>query len=62
MSANQARPVTGTSALYAAIDGGVSGVSTTATGNASISVSTVGSSATNANLPPYYALAYIMKT
>jgi hypothetical protein len=25
------------------------------------SVSTVGSSATNANLPPYYALAYIMK-
>lgn len=29
--------------------------------SASISVSTTGSSGTNANLPPYYALAYIMK-
>jgi len=28
----------------------------------STSLSTTGSSATNANLPPYYALAYIMKT
>lgn len=28
----------------------------------STSLSTAGSSATNANLPPYYALAYIMKT
>tara|TARA_R110000822_G_scaffold186997_1_gene325839 strand:- start:131 stop:553 length:423 start_codon:yes stop_codon:yes gene_type:complete len=28
----------------------------------STSISTAGSSATNANLPPYYALAYIMKT
>lgn len=28
----------------------------------SISVSSAGSSATNANLPPYYALAYIMKS
>jgi microcystin-dependent protein len=28
----------------------------------STSISTVGSSATNANLPPYYALAYIMKS
>jgi hypothetical protein len=27
----------------------------------STSISTEGSSATNANLPPYYALAYIMK-
>lgn len=35
---------------------------TTASGNANISVSTTGSSATNANLPPYYALCYIMKT
>jgi len=35
---------------------------TTATGQASITVSTTGSSATNANLPPYYALCYIMKT
>ncbi len=29
---------------------------------ASSSASTTGSSGTNANLPPYYALAYIMKT
>ena len=37
---------------------------TTATGTANIttSISTEGSSATNANLPPYYALAYIMKS
>ena len=36
---------------------------TTGTGNANISTSigTTGSSGTNANLPPYYALAYIMK-
>jgi microcystin-dependent protein len=35
---------------------------TSQTGVASISVSTTGSSGTNQNLPPYYALAYIMKT
>jgi hypothetical protein len=35
-------------------------VSTVATG-ITVSNSTEGSSATNANLPPYYALAYIMK-
>jgi hypothetical protein len=36
---------------------------TTATGNANITttVAAAGSSGTNANLPPYYALAYIMK-
>lgn len=34
---------------------------TSDSGTASISVSTTGSSGTNANLPPYYALAYIMK-
>jgi hypothetical protein len=34
---------------------------TSNSGSASISVSTTGSSGTNANLPPYYALAYIMK-
>ena len=34
---------------------------TSNSGSASISVSTFGSSGTNANLPPYYALAYIMK-
>lgn len=33
----------------------------TASSTANISVSTTGSSATNANLPPYYALAFIMK-
>jgi hypothetical protein len=27
-----------------------------------VGISTVGSSGTNANLPPYYALAYIMKS
>lgn len=33
----------------------------TPSGSVATSVSTEGSSATNANLPPYYALAYIMK-
>ena len=32
------------------------------TSSATPTISTEGSSATNANLPPYYALAYIMKT
>lgn len=35
--------------------------STTDSGTANISVSTTGVSGTNQNLPPYYALAYIMK-
>jgi len=35
---------------------------TSNSGTANISVSTTGSSGTNANLPPYYALCYIMKT
>lgn len=35
---------------------------TTATGVANITVSTTGVSPTNANLPPYLALAYIMKS
>jgi microcystin-dependent protein len=34
----------------------------TATTGISVSVNSAGSSGTNANLPPYYALAYIMKT
>lgn len=38
------------------------GQSSTATTNISVSNSTEGSSGTNANLPPYYALCYIMKT
>jgi hypothetical protein len=64
MSNNNARPVTGTSALYAALDGGVAGGSSTQTGfaNVSTTISSTGSSGTNANLPPYYALAYIMKS
>lgn len=35
---------------------------TTGTGNANITVAASGSSGTNANLPPYYALAFIMKS
>ena len=48
--------------------GGSSGAVTPRSGNTPVvpgisgRVSTEGSSATNANLPPYYALAYIMKT
>ena len=38
------------------------GTTTTATTGIGVSNSTEGSSATNANLPPYYALCYIMKT
>lgn len=34
----------------------------TATTGISVGISTTGASGTNANLPPYYALAYIMKT
>ena len=49
-----------------AFGGGSSGGATTITSSASstgisVSISTTGSSATNANLPPYYALCYIMK-
>ena len=48
--------------------GGSSGAVTPRSGNTPVvpgisgRVSTEGSSATNANLPPYYALAYIIKT
>lgn len=38
------------------------GTFNTNSGTANITVSTTGSSGTNANLPPYYALCYIMKT
>jgi hypothetical protein len=37
------------------------GVTNTATTGITVANSTVGSSGTNANLPPYYALCYIMK-
>jgi hypothetical protein len=46
-------------------DGSVQGTGTfttsTNTTGITVGISTTGSSATNANLPPYYALAYIMK-
>ena len=39
----------------------VNGTTTSATTGITVSNSTTGSSGTNANLPPYYALCYIMK-
>lgn len=76
MGTKQARPVTGSSALYTALDQGVDGMSYTQRTTTGISINGVGphahafsgttsasgSSATGANLPPYYALAYIMKS
>ena len=55
MSANNARPVTGSAALYAALDGGSAGSSSTqsSTANITTSISTTGSSGTNANYQPY---------
>jgi len=57
-------------AVYGVSGGGLLGDTATATSQVSvtqskttgISINTSGSSGTNANLPPYYALAYIMKT
>jgi hypothetical protein len=43
-------------------DGGVVGTNNTNTNTTGISINTAGVSGTNANLPPYYALAFIMKT
>lgn len=37
-------------------------VTTTATATTGVTIATAGVSGTNANLPPYYALCYIMKT
>lgn len=42
--------------------GGVVGTNNTNTNTTGISINTAGVSGTNANLPPYYALCYIMKT
>jgi hypothetical protein len=64
--------IPGTTVIYGsgtAITSAVTGVSVVAASagtpagsvSTSTSISTEGSSATNANLPPYYALAYIMK-
>ena len=55
---------TGSGALLNAAASGVTGASTstTATATTGITINSSGVSGTNANLPPYYALAYIMKT
>jgi microcystin-dependent protein len=42
-------------------NGSANGNQTSQTGTANITVSTTGSSGTNANLVPYFALAFIMK-
>ena len=47
----------GSETFGSAVSGG-----TTATGNASITNATAGVAGTNKNLPPYYALCYIMKS
>jgi len=49
----------GSRGVYSGTGSGTRDLSESA--SASISVSTTGSSGTNANLPPYYALCYIMK-
>ena len=54
--------ITGNNSRYVFQNGAQAGADTATTGiTASTSISTQGNSATNANLPPYYALAYIMK-
>ena len=64
MSNNHARPVTGSSALYAALDGGISGASATQTSITGIAVSnsTAGVSGVNANLQPYVVVAMWNRT
>jgi hypothetical protein len=53
----------GTFQPYVLLDrASMTGPTTSATTGISVSNSTTGSSGTNANLPPYYALAFIMKT
>jgi hypothetical protein len=51
---------TGATSVTANRSGGPAGVTNSAT--TGISINSTGSSGTNANLPPYYALAYIMKS
>jgi hypothetical protein len=62
---NNARPLTGTSALYSTNDP-TPDPSSELTGSAvtgiSVTNQSTGTSGTGANLPPYYALAFIMKT
>lgn len=53
---------TGSSGTTGKYNGSASGTrDLTSSSSANISVSTTGASGTNANLPPYYALCYIMK-
>jgi microcystin-dependent protein len=54
----------GSGALLNAAASGLTGASTSTTASAvtGITINTAGVSGTNANLPPYYALAFIMKT
>lgn len=55
---------TGSGTISNASPVGATGASSTVTATATtgISIQSTGSSGTNANLPPYYALAFIMKT
>lgn len=55
---------TGTGTIVNDAASGATGASTSTTASATtgISIQSTGSSGTNANLPPYYALAFIMKT
>ena len=57
---NQTRPRNDTSSNTTA--SGVTGITIQSGGSHSHSVNSTGSSGTNANLPPYYALCYIMRT
>ena len=62
---NNARPVTGTAALYSTNDPSPdpsSELTVSAVTGISVTNASAGVSGTNANLPPYYALCYIMKT
>ena len=52
----------GASTVIANRDGGGAGTTTTATTGVTVTNASAGTSGTNANLPPYYALAYVMKS
>lgn len=57
-----ANPGGGSGAFGGGTSGGATNItSSTSSTNISVGISTTGSSGTNANLPPYYALCYIMK-
>jgi hypothetical protein len=71
-SATQPKPLSNGQAAYVgaaatSTGNGFANISVTASsagtpsGTVTTTVSTAGASGTNANLPPYYALAYIMK-